>query len=281
MRWLVVFVAALVVATPASGTGGGFFVSTCRASHLAPDDPIVFPKLPGLSHDHTFVGNVSTNAFSTLGSLRHGGTSCTPSADTAAYWAPTLYADGKPVKPIVAHVYYRRLTTAPVRPFPSGLRMVAGNSHATTAQSTQITYWDCSILKTTFYGRRANGAIISPTASSSVPTCPARAELQLHVNFPDCWDGKHLDSPDHRDHMAYAANGRCPTSHPIAVPAIELVYSYPARAVDGASVVILSSGGQSSGHADFINSWNEAALTKLVRTCLDEYAYCASEIDLG
>ena len=50
------------------------FISACRFSHRAPDDPIVFLGRPGLSHDHSFVGNVSTNAFSTRNSLRHAPT---------------------------------------------------------------------------------------------------------------------------------------------------------------------------------------------------------------
>ena len=46
------------------------FVENCRYSHQAPDDPIVFPGKPGASHQHTFVGNRTTNASSTFGSLR-------------------------------------------------------------------------------------------------------------------------------------------------------------------------------------------------------------------
>ena len=71
-------------------------------------------------------------------------------------------------------------------------------------------------------------------------------------------------------HMAYARDGRCPAGHPVAVPALSLVYAYPARAVDAARAIGLSSGGQYTGHADFINAWNEQALTKLVRGCLDD-----------
>ena len=40
------------------------FVENCRYSHQAPDDPIVFPGQPGASHQHTFVGNRTTSAFS-------------------------------------------------------------------------------------------------------------------------------------------------------------------------------------------------------------------------
>ena len=44
---------------------GVSFVSRCTFSHRAPDDPIVYPAQPGASHDHTFLGNKTTNAFST------------------------------------------------------------------------------------------------------------------------------------------------------------------------------------------------------------------------
>ncbi|GAA3767753.1 DUF1996 domain-containing protein [Micromonospora maritima] len=41
------------------------------------------------------------------------------------------------------------------------------------------------------------------------------------VQFPECWDGVRLDSPDHRSHLAYADRGDCPR-HPVAVPGITL-----------------------------------------------------------
>ena len=100
-----------------------------------------------------------------------------------------------------------------------------------------MTYWDCSLLKTTFYGPNGGGSSgITAATSSTVPTCPQKAEVQLHVNFPACWDGKRLDSFDHRSHMAYARGGQCPAGHPVALPALSLVYMYPARAVDAARV---------------------------------------------
>jgi len=75
----------------------------------------VFPGEPGRSHDHSFVGNVSTNAFSTLETLREAGTTCRRPADTAAYWVPTLLVDGSPVAPC-----YRTLER--VQPAPAGLK---------------------------------------------------------------------------------------------------------------------------------------------------------------
>ncbi len=259
------------IAVPGIQLTPGSFIVVCRFSHRAPDDPIVYPGKPGASHDHSFVGNVSTNAFSTLASLRRAGTTCDPASDTASYWAPTLLVDGTPVPPTRAIVYYDRLTSAPVKPFPPGLRMVAGNVHAGARQSTGVTFWQCGLIKTTLYGplRRTQAATPS-VAGSIVPTCPPGARLQLRVNFPDCWNGKTLDSLSHASHMAYSTNGVCPRSHPVPVPAIGLVYEY----LPPAGVVALASGPTYTGHADFVNAWNQKALTKLVDGCLNTRRVC-------
>src|SRR5215211_3739912 len=155
------------------------FVVVCKFSHRAGDDPIVHPGNPGASHDHTFFGNVATDAFSTPDSLRTEATSCSRSGDTAAYWAPTLVADHEPVGAIDAKVYYRRRTLQRVRAFPPGLQIVAGNANARSPQSMRVVYWDC--------GEQSHGR--SP-ASSTVQECPEGRNVMLHVRFPDCWDGK-------------------------------------------------------------------------------------------
>lgn len=253
------FAAAALRSPPLNGVN---FISVCGFSHRGPDDPIVYPGRPGVSHDHTFVGNTSTNAFSTLATLRAAGTTCGRPADTSAYWAPTLFVSGTPVPPSDAIVYYRRLSDAKLRPFPAGLEMVAGNSHAFAPQSILVTYWDC-------------GNLSEVKRSSSVPDCGS-TNLRLTVNFPDCWNGKALDSADHRSHMAYSRGGRCPAKHPVAVPAISLVYGYNLPAFDKLSDVYLASGGQYSGHADFINAWNQATLSKLVASCLNRFRHCGT-----
>jgi hypothetical protein len=233
------------------------FVHNCRFTHAAPDDPIVYPGEPGKSHLHTFVGNRTTNAFSTAASLRSSGTTCDRSADRSAYWVPALYQGSKLILPTHATVYYRRFTLAPVHPFPNGLRMIAGNSHATTAQRMRVTFWDCGFT--------------SPVRHSAhILTCPRGATLHLNIVFPQCWDGRHLDSPDHQSHMAYMWKGRCPAGHPVPVPALATLYSYPTR---GGKGFWLSSGGLFSGHADFISAWDPEALRELVDGCLNRYIH--------
>jgi Domain of unknown function (DUF1996) len=237
------------------------FISTCRFSHRLMDDPIVFPGAPGASHDHSFVGNRTTNAFSTIDSLLDGSTTCARPGDTAAYWMPTLLVNGAPVPPRGATIYYRRKTIRRVRAVPRGLMMIAGNSKATAPQSPGIAYWNCG----------AEGGV---PPSAEVPTCPndRTASLRLHVTFPNCWDGANLDAPDHQSHMAYSRRGICPAGHPVPLPAISLIYRYPAA---GGVGVTLASGGVYSAHADFINAWDQGTLESLVQTCLNKLRHCA------
>jgi hypothetical protein len=236
------------------------FIEDCRYSHQAPDDPIVFPGKPGASHMHTFVGNRTTNASSTFGSLRSGGTTCRRPDDSAAYWVPALYQGASQVLPLAATIYYRRGTTAEVSPFPNNLRVIAGDAMAQAPQGMRVTFWSCGV---------ASGV----ERSASVPTCPDTrgSFLRLHIRFPECWDGRRLDSPDHRSHMAYAVRGACPSSHSVEVPQITQIYRYPTRGGEGFS---LASGGIYSAHADFVNAWKPGALRKLVDDCLNALVHC-------
>jgi hypothetical protein len=84
----------------------GDFVSACRYTHSAPDDPIVHPGQPGASHSHDFFANTSTGAGSTLGSLQAAPSLCRREGDTAAYWVPTLSDGAKVVHPTRVLAYY-------------------------------------------------------------------------------------------------------------------------------------------------------------------------------
>src|SRR5262249_7134298 len=84
---------------------GNNFYANCRFSHTNDDDPIVYPGQPGRSHPHTFFGNASTDASSTLSSLRKARTTCKPSADKAAYWVPTLFRGSTEVGPQKGQFY--------------------------------------------------------------------------------------------------------------------------------------------------------------------------------
>jgi hypothetical protein len=252
---------AVGAAAPAGTYKGVNFISLCGFSHRAADDPIVYPGQPGVSHDHSFVGNTSTSASSTPASLRKAGTTtCSRKGDTAAYWMPTVSVDGRATPPSGATIYYQRNALKRLRPFPAGLEMIAGNRLARRPQSLLVTSWDCGDLE-------------NVPRSPQPPTCPDGSSLRLRVNFPDCWNGKALDSLDHKSHMAYSVAGRCPRSHPVAVPALSIVYRYPTT--DGPAVSI-ASGSIYSTHADFVNAWDQKALARLVAQCLNRLRHCGT-----
>lgn len=242
------FALAAKAPRPAALTDGKYFLAVCSATHRNNDDPIALPGLPGKSHNHTYVGNRSTNAFSTPESLLASApsTSCQPTADASAYWFPTLYTHNRVALPLVTIVYYVRRTAA-VEPIPAGLRMIAGNARAKRPQSADVAAWTC--------GAPVPGAHRYPY----VPKCSVTRGLNLLVTFPDCWDGRRLDSPDHKRHMAYSSKRRCPATHPIALPAVKVLAVYPA--VRGPRLA----SGRFSAHADFMNGWDETFLSDRVR----------------
>ena len=198
------------VVTSVDQLRGVGFVSSCAFSHRAPDDPIVYRRPGSRAHSHGSHRRVLDGR-----DAEGGRTTCKRRGETAAYWVPTLVSG--------AQASFRcRLRLLParhdreVKPFPPDLRMIAGSSVATSPQPLSVTRWDCGI--------EANVA-----GSSDPPTCPPgpRTAFRLHVSFPDCWDGQNLDTTDHHSHIAYAVEGHCPPSHPVAVPALELILRYP------------------------------------------------------
>ena len=272
-------------AVPASGSASLSvnFLARCKVSRTGPDDPIVFPGQPGRSHHHTFFGNRRISAYSTYKTLSGGTTTCNRRADAAAYWVPTLFLHGKEVKPRDAVVYYTLRQHTRVRPYPAGLKVIAGNAHATRPQSLHVTWWTCAVPGVVRAassaprdcGKRAilSHARLTPRSPLSVRRPRAlQVGIQLHVRFPECWDGRHLDSADHKSHMAYSRSGHCPRSHPVLVPSLILIVTYPIRS---GTDVELASGGQYSGHADFINAWKQATLDRIVRDCRMALPRCA------
>jgi len=227
--------------------GGAYFVVGCGFSHMNNDDPIVFPGKPGASHNHTFIGNRAVDAATTPASLLGGDSSCPDVGDASAYWVPTLFSGGRAVRPLVGVGYYVRKTLDPVRAFPPGLKMIAGNADARRPQSLSVVGWGC-------------GGVGAPPRSVSVPSCPPDQALHLRATFPNCWNGRDADSVDHRRHVAYAVGGTCPRSHPVALPSLVLIFLYPSNDL----VRPLQASGRFGAHADFVNGWDQETLERLV-----------------
>ncbi|HEV3361934.1 MAG TPA: DUF1996 domain-containing protein [Pseudonocardiaceae bacterium] len=242
----------------AVGGGGGKFENICYYTHTNQDDAIVFPGQVGASpHLHDYVSNPGANANSTAASLRAGTTNCVNSLDFASYWAPTLFNGSTPIHPNSDTIYYLSNGKSNVKPYPFGLKELAGNPDATSPAQAQDILWGCSTTAPTY---------------NYAPVCSSGAELHVRVDFPDCWNGTTLDSPTHRTHVAYSANGVCPAGYPAPIPMLSILFKYT---FSNGKVLKTSAGlGTWSMHADFINAWDVNELAHMVSMCLDPQKVC-------
>ena len=257
---------------------GGSFRTECEFSHMAFNDPIVYPGQPGLSHLHAFFGNTGADAFSTPTSIANSGNStCSGGiANRTAYWIPALI-DTRTGAPIVPDntIWYYKVYTVPAypisanQPLPSGLRMIAGDMRATGPQ--KMTGWSC-------FGRGG-------TDSASIPTICTKGEyVTMTVTFPSCWDGKNLDSTDHKSHMSYSLGAEgCPQSHPVPVPEIKLNVRYLVQNAADPAYWRLSSDHSPnaaglSAHADWFDGWIPSVRDTWVRNCSQRAQNCEVNI---
>jgi hypothetical protein len=261
-----------------SGDGIGAFRTVCDFSHMNFDDPIVYPGQPDMSHLHAYFGNTDADAHSTQHSLATSGNSTCRGGivNRTAYWVPALIdtRDGSVVTPEPLNAYYKTgyngIEPSEINAMPAGLRMIAGNSKATGPQPGFV-HWKCE----------STGAVHTP----SVPDCATGDSVVMVVDFPQCWNGRDLDAADHKSHMAYPSGGRCPASHPVAIPVITYNVSYPVTAgSDPGSWRLASDGydralpGGYSIHADWFDGWDVGIKNAFIEHCDRAAVDCHSHL---
>ena len=269
-KQLAEYKATVAKPVPAGNVRVPEFNAACTVSHRLPDDPIVFPGMAGASHLHSFWGNKATSATSTNEQLFNSlATSCDPPEDRSAYWVPTLLENGTPVDPHGVTVYYGSRLKDPTEtvPFPEGFRMIVGDAkrQVATPKHAPGQFW-CA----------GNGGETGRSADGNWPVCAKSAEITFQLTFPDCWDGVHLDSPDHKSHVGGTGpDGTCASGKfPVAIPSLSFVIGYPTSG--STAGFALSSGMASSMHGDFMNAWETKPLAERVRNCITQKAKCNS-----
>ena len=151
-----------------------------------------------------------------------------------------------------------------MKPFPPDFRVIAGDNRLRNFT------WDNSIQKSDWasHGLSTNQAFLRQKAigfNCLNYNAPAEAALGLNeipvdrecpdglraeVFFPSCWDGKNVDSQDHRSHMAYPStmdNGDCPASHPVRLPSLFFETIWNVNAVAGMGGRLVFSNGDPTG----------------------------------
>ena len=287
---------------PSNGSDpAGSFRFTCNVSRLTGDDPVNFPGQPGKSHLNELFGNSAASATSTYSSLRLSGSStCHSPVDRSSYSMSAMYDGvGHVVRPDYISFHYQRRPASdrkcdPTKdsqavgiciPLPNGLRFAFGFD-AVNPSATTAFYFTC------------DGPTATPgqyrTISEAAAKCPSREagnRLGIVIKAPDCWNGKDLDSPDHRSHVAYSSAGwlsgtaRCPSTHPFHIPGYSMSAWYTVdanlnswRLSSDASQPDLPAG--STFQANWFGAWDNGVMSMWVGNCINKRLNCSGG-DLG
>ena len=234
---------------PAQPGTRGVFVVNCARTERKMLDPIMAPGRPGASHSHDFFGPRAVADDALPSDLLDQPTSCSLDADRSAYWMPTLFNGGRPQEGGVLQAYY--FVRPRARPFPRGLAMIAGNPRL-SASNPESASWSCQ--PSSNYGQ------------TSLPRCDTGQYVLSEIRFPSCWNGRDLDSPDHRSHVAYPTQGRCPASYPVELPELVMFRTFT-QYEELLYDPMLASGPTGGLHGDFVSGWDEASLARLLDEC--------------
>ncbi|NJC04507.1 hypothetical protein GGQ97_000300 [Sphingomonas kaistensis] len=296
----------------------GAFRFICRPGQIAMVDPIVNPGPRGTksNHLHQFFGNTRVYSDSTYASLRaEGGSTCNEVGDPfapgalalnrSAYWQPAmLNGKGSVVRPDWVSIYYKRrpatdpIVSDPSNPrymgqavdLPNGLRFIFGRDMLDLSKpSTGGFRFNCTLpsgQQTEFdsLGKAIAACPLRPDASGRMASVTTEGEA------PACWDGKRLDSPNHRDHVAYPSYGtwgylKCPATHPYVIPffTMKANFTLDADALKWSLSSDAMAPGQPVGstyHADFFMAWDPITHRMFHDHCINKLLSCSGG-DLG
>jgi hypothetical protein len=238
--------------------------------HRSTANIVVTPGKAGPAHHlHDYLGNLSVEVGSTVRSLAGRGTTCANGDESTYYW-PVLRTVGSGDGPHGGEVQVASSVTftllgnprGPVVAMPRLLRGAVGDAYAVTNGGARASpVWSCSGSP----DRRTLRYVVCP-----------RGEQVLRVfDFPSCWDGRRLDSDNHRQQLVFPApGGGCPIST-FAVPRLRIVAAY--AIAPGTRYRIDSFDAQRhsplTDHAFFVNLLPEALMSEVVR-CLNAGRSC-------
>ncbi|GLZ01121.1 hypothetical protein Acsp02_83720 [Actinoplanes sp. NBRC 103695] len=171
------------------------------------------------------------------------------------------------VRPAAVLIEYRGNATTKVVPMPKFLRALTGDAKPTSrGPANARATWTCSGF--------------TDRLSDKYPICPDGSQVQRVQDFPGCWDGKSIDSTNHRDHLAFAdaGTGACKQGF-VAIPQLRITLSYNIpRDVQTKGQFALDSFPEEdhnpfSDHNDFINV-NSAQTMQKIATCINKGKTC-------
>jgi hypothetical protein len=249
-------------------------------NHRNSDNYMATPgKRNGAQHVHDYVGNLSTDAFSDDDSLHKAGTTCDRDNKSTFFW-PVLRDTskrgddvdkdgggrdgnfGQILRPTSVDLRFLGSRVGKVVPMPDDLMIITGDAKAVTnGDKDANAQWTC----TGFEDRRTD----------KYPLCPSGSKIVRILDFPSCWDGRNLDSEDHRSHVVFPnEDGSCDDDFK-AIPQLRMTLTYdPPR---GRNFALDSFPDQrhdpKTDHGDFENIAPKAVLD-LAADCINSGRNC-------
>ena len=275
----------------------GTFVSDCGVNEnglFNSDNVIAAPGVSnGAHHFHDYIGNQATNAFSSDDDLEQAETTCVDQGDKSAYYWPVLRLQngteeqdanspgggiegnvGEIVTPKEVTLTFVGNPQGEVTAMPRLLRIITGDAKSfVNGPANANASWSC----TGFEDRQL---------TDKYPLCPEGSDVVRSFDFQSCWDGRNIDSANHRTHMAFTDEaGNCPSGFkPVPQLVQRIVYDVDAPSLeDGGKTTPLFAVDSFpeqlhkpiTDHGDFINVFDEDLMNKVV-DCINEGRTCGA-----
>ncbi|MGW8720271.1 DUF1996 domain-containing protein [Streptomyces althioticus] len=282
---------------PSGDASTGTFTSECGVNEnglFNSDNVIAAPGVSnGAHHFHDYIGNQATNAFVSDDELTRAETSCEDQRDKSSYYWPVLRLQngteeqdaqspgggiegnvGEIVTPKDVTLTFVGNPKAKVTAMPRLLRIITGDAKSfVNGPANANASWSC----TGFEDRQLK---------DKYPLCPEGSDVVRSFAFQSCWDGRNIDSANHRTHMAFTdAEGNCPSGfQPIPQLVQRIVYDVDAPSLeDGGKTVPLFAVDSFpeqlhkpiTDHGDFINVFEEDLMNEVV-ACINEGRTCGA-----
>ncbi|WP_193512903.1 DUF1996 domain-containing protein [Streptomyces griseoloalbus] len=277
------------------GASRGTFTSSCGVNEnglFNSDNVIAAPGVSnGAHHFHDYIGNQSTNAFSSDEELAKADTSCEDRGDRSSYYWPVLRLQngtqeqdanspgggiegnaGEIVTPKEVTLTFVGNPRGEVTAMPRLLRIITGDAKSfVNGPANANASWSC----TGFEDRQLK---------DKYPLCPQGSDVVRTFDFQSCWDGRNIDSANHRTHMAFAdADGTCPSGfRPVPQLVQRIVYDVDAPSLDdgGRTTPLFAVDSfpeqlhkPVTDHGDFINVFDEDLMQEMV-DCINSGRTC-------
>ncbi|TRM61855.1 hypothetical protein BD626DRAFT_405212 [Schizophyllum amplum] len=252
-------------------------------------DPILTPgrvatHVHSANRAYPVLGGSSFGLNSTSSALLRN-SSCTSipiREDKSNYWYPQLYfqwqngtfahVDGNAVMIWPDYLFsdIANSTTS----FPEDFRMISGDPNLRTFDTSSFAQQAITFL-----------CLKDGDASeqfNELPQGRCSNGVRAQINFPSCWDGKNVDSDDHRSHVAFLStgpdNGTCDDpAFPYTLPRIFMEVYWITQVWDvqrpfswTPDQPFVFANGDPTGygyHADFVNGWDPTALRNTLDKC--------------